>query len=60
MSVLKEGDLIEWNFEDEHQIEMFGKTHQSEIAHVDMEDEVYCVYADYGIDKIPFSQAKKV
>jgi len=59
-SILKVGDVIQWSFDDDrsHPKMCRGRIFQSEIAHVDLEDKVYCVYCMYGQDKIPFNQAK--
>lgn len=54
------GDTIEWSFENDHKSIFKGKTYRSEIASIDIENECYCVYAEYGQDKISFKNAKLI
>ena len=62
MRILKQGDTIMWSFADneKHVGQLKGKAFKAQIAHVDMEERVYCVHASYGQDKIPFLAAKLV
>jgi hypothetical protein len=54
------GDIIEWSFPEDAKLPHFlkGKTFQEEIVFIDLECKAYCVYCEYGYDKIPFNDAK--
>jgi hypothetical protein len=58
----KIGDLIEWDFKNdtfnEYPEFLRGKTFTSRIRMIDLEDQIYGVYADYGQDLIPFNECK--
>ena len=49
---LKEGQWIKYE-----SIFPYIKIHRVEIACVDLKESHYCVYAEYGQDKIPFDKA---
>lgn len=55
-------DTIEWNFKDDkfstYPEHLRGKTFTAEIACVNLDDEAYGVYAEYGQDYIPFDMCK--
>ena len=53
----KEGDIIKWSFDKEHGTFLAGKTFTAKVAMVSFTDNVYGVYAEYGQDLIPFSDA---
>ena len=54
------GNVIEWSFPEDAKIPHFlkGQTFQEEIVFIDFEYKAYCVYCEYGEDKIPFADAK--
>ena len=56
--IYKQGDKIQWTFENNHQCKhLSGKTFSANIAIVNQWEEVYGVYAEYGMDLIPFKNA---
>ena len=59
--VAKYGDVIQWEMDSrDHDwcVEYYGKTtFAAEVAMVDLKNKDYGVYAEYGQDLIPFSQA---
>lgn len=60
MEIAKEGDIIEWTLPDRFK-EIFGKTvFQAKVVAVFLETKEYGVYAEYGQDIIPFSDALKI
>ncbi len=58
----KVGDKIEWDFKDDrfksYPKSLRGNTFTADIAMVDLEDECYGVYCEYGQDLIPFGRCK--
>lgn len=58
MKIAKEGQIIEWSFEEHRWDVIAGKTFRSEVRYVNMEEKYYGVYAEYGQDLIPFDQCK--
>lgn len=51
------GDIIEWTIPyRDHNVAFVG-THRAEVSLVDEEEGHYGVYADYGMDLIPFEDA---
>jgi hypothetical protein len=58
--ILKIGDLIEWSFPKDHGSFLAAKTFQSKIVDVFEDSYCYGVYAEYGVDYVPFDRAKLV
>lgn len=60
----KQGDTIEWDFKDEkyddYPNHLKGNTFQANVAVVNHKEREYCVYAEYGMDKIPFNGARVI
>ena len=62
MKIANKGDLIQWTFESDDypniSDKLKGKTFKSEVAIVFYDLKEYGVYPSYGMDLIPFEQAK--
>jgi len=57
--IAKHGDTIEWSFpEDDRDKRFAGKTFRAKVAMVNRRDREYGVYAEHGMDLIPFDEAK--
>ena len=59
--VARYGDTIQWEMSPSNHnwcLEYYGKIiFTAEVAMVDLKNEAYGVYAEYGQDLIPFNQA---
>lgn len=58
MELANLGDIIEWDFTNEKQITVFGKTHQAEVLMIDDQEKHYGVIAKYGQDYIEFDKSR--
>ena len=58
----KIGDKIQWDFKEDkfkdYPKDLRDNVFTAEIAMVDLDEKVYCVYCEYGQDKIPFDNCK--
>jgi len=60
MKIANLDDTIEWTFEDSDYYPDYlrGNTFEAKVQKVDYEKKEYGVYAEYGIDYIPFGNCK--
>ena len=54
MKIARKGDMIRWKVENCGKI---NGIYEAEVAMVDIENEEYGVYCEYGNDLIPFENA---